>query len=165
MHELQLLLLEVLVLGLTLPELVVGPLELESVAKIVVSQSVVIELCQLEPLLNHLCSLSQTEMSHLLQGVWTSEPADLFERQLLLLTRSLLRVDEEPTPLPTLDDCILGGYLHSRPPEDLGRRKPGRGIVLEGAKPEKNDQGLHGLRVLVPEQDLLSLGPREKGEC
>ncbi len=90
MHELQLLLLEVLVLGLTLPELVVGPLELDSVAKIVVSQSVVIKLGQLEPLLNHLCPLSQTEMSHLLQGVWISEPADLLKRQLLLLTRPLL---------------------------------------------------------------------------
>ena len=89
LHELQLVLFQLLVLGHALPETVVWPLVLDTISEIVPPKCHWIHSFQSEVVHDDSTPLPQAQMAHALQCFETSQPLDLLLSQDPLSTRAL----------------------------------------------------------------------------
>jgi len=135
-------LLEPLILGVALPELVVGSLVLDALSNIVSAERFVREFSQLEPLTDDPRTLPQAHVAHLLQCLLADQPPCLLLIQHLGYSLALDLVDHEPSLPPPSDDVVLSIQLDARLFEDIRRPQPRMSIRAEGAKPEEDDKGL-----------------------
>ena len=142
-REVQLLLLQISLLSEGLPVLVVCSFEADPLSVVVIPKSIGTELLKSELLSNDRDPLSETEMSHALEGLWGHQPLHLFWAQRLLAPFSLLVDDCEIIPSPPVDDLQLAARLDPGAPEDLCISQPSMVVRVEGAMAKEDDKRLH----------------------
>jgi hypothetical protein len=123
-REVQLLLLQISLLSEGLPVLVVRAFEPNSLSVIVPPQSIAMKCLKSKLLSNDRDSLTHTEVSHALEGLWGHQPLHLFRTEAWLAPFALLVDDCEIIPSPSVDDLELSAGLDPGPPEDLCKGQP-----------------------------------------
>jgi hypothetical protein len=128
LHELKLFVLEAQVLGIALPEFVVGPLVLHPIAEVVLMQCLMSKPDQVEFIADELRTSPEAEVAHALQRVLAGNPLHLLGTEEPRAPIALGFFNDEASTLPPGNDVILAGELDASTIEHLRRPQPHPGI-------------------------------------
>jgi hypothetical protein len=141
-HELLLLLLQVLVLSVVLEVIIVRPSEPHPISLVTASQGVLVQGIQAKLLLHDEGPLPQAQVAHALEGLGRHQPIDLLLVKLALASLLIGVAYHEASLAPSVDDIELTLNLDARPLPDLRVGHPDIRIRVEAAEAQEDHQSL-----------------------
>ena len=117
-----------MILGVALPELVVGSLILHPIANVVLVQGLMGKLGQAKLLAYKVRAPPEAEVAHALQGVLAGDPLHLVNIEAPRASVTLGFLNKEPPTSPPSNYMKLAGQLDTGPIEDIRRPQPLPGV-------------------------------------